>query len=79
MYLFGRDGKESRSFDEFERFRENLQREIAELEFYEFSHGRNEISPLDFTRLVLRYTTIRKNEYDKYIKRVSERSAPDDQ
>lgn len=39
LHLFGRDGNLSLSFDDFARFMQNLQTEVLELEFQEFSKG----------------------------------------
>ncbi|VDN02205.1 unnamed protein product [Thelazia callipaeda] len=77
--FFGCQGNELRSFEEINKFRDNLRNEIAELEFNEFSHGRSEITPLDFARLILRYSSIRKSEYEKYIERMREKSSVNDQ
>lgn len=37
---------------------ENLQTEVLELEFLEFSKGLNTISELDFAKILLRYTQL---------------------
>ncbi|KHN80279.1 Calcium uptake protein 3, mitochondrial, partial [Toxocara canis] len=60
-------------------FYTNLQKEIMDVEFHEFSRGKSEISPIDFARLILRYSIVRHDDYAKYIKRVSERTMPGDQ
>ena len=39
LHLFGKDGNLSLSFEEFARFMQNLQTEVLELEFQEFSKG----------------------------------------
>lgn len=49
-----------------------------DIEFHEFSRGKDEISPVDFARLILRYSMVRREDYAKYIKRVRERSKPGD-
>lgn len=35
---------------------EDLQKEILEIEFNEFSKGMNKISPIEFAEILLRYT-----------------------
>jgi hypothetical protein len=40
----------------FERFMDNLQTEILEVEFNEFAKGLNKISELEFAEILLRYT-----------------------
>ena len=56
VHLFGTDGKEVLSFEDFHKFMENLQTEVLELEFNEFSRGYSTISEEDFARILLRYT-----------------------
>ena len=56
VHLFGTDGKEVLSFEDFHKFMENLQTEVLELEFNEFSRGFETISEEDFARILLRYT-----------------------
>ena len=45
------------------RFMENLQTEVLELEFQEYSRGREVISETDFARILLRYTSFHSNQY----------------
>nr|CDJ84766.1 Protein MICU-1, isoform a [Haemonchus contortus] len=78
LHLFGQGGNGKLSFNEFRTFYENLQEEIMEIEFHEFARGKSTISPMDFARLVLRYTIVNKDDYHTYINRVKERSSPDD-
>jgi hypothetical protein len=42
---------------------ENLQTEVLELEFHEFSKGHDTISEVDFAKILLRYTHLDTNEY----------------
>lgn len=42
---------------------ENLQQEVLELEFHEFSKGRDTISEIDFAKILLRYTHLDTDEY----------------
>jgi len=50
-------------------FYNNLQRELIEIEFQEFSRGKPTISAVDFARLVLRYSTLHHNDQSPYIQR----------
>ncbi|VDN60569.1 unnamed protein product [Dracunculus medinensis] len=75
LHLFGQSGKDSLTF---EQFYDNLQRELMESEFYEFSRGKDEISSVDFARLILRYSTIRNDQYATYINRLYERTPHND-
>ncbi|PIO60854.1 hypothetical protein TELCIR_17640 [Teladorsagia circumcincta] len=78
LHLFGHSGDGRLSFNEFRKFYQNLQEEIMEIEFHEFARGKSTISPMDFARLILRYTIVNKDDYHKYIHRVKERTSPDD-
>jgi len=73
VHLFGTDGKEVLSFEDFHKFMENLQTEVLELEFNEFSRGYETISEEDFARILLRYTHLHASDYDVYIQRLRER------
>lgn len=73
VHLFGTDGKEVLSFEDFHKFMENLQTEVLELEFNEFSRGFETISEEDFARILLRYTHLHASDYDVYIQRLRER------
>uniref|UniRef100_A0A914GXM7 Sodium/calcium exchanger membrane region domain-containing protein n=1 Tax=Globodera rostochiensis TaxID=31243 RepID=A0A914GXM7_GLORO len=74
IHLFGRRGQNTLSFDEFQSFYHRLQREIIEIEFKEFSRGKDRISTVDFARLVLRYSLLHREEQSPYIRRAYERS-----
>lgn len=52
---------------------DNLQTEVLELEFTEFSRGMPTISEVDFARILLRYTLVHSSDYEAYIERVQER------
>ncbi|XP_067121660.1 calcium uptake protein 3, mitochondrial isoform X2 [Centruroides vittatus] len=73
IHLFGRKGNEDLSFRDFYRFMDNLQTEVLELEFTEFSRGMPTISEVDFAQILLRYTYIHSSDYEAYIQRVQER------
>jgi len=42
---------------------EDLQTEVQELEFHEFSKGLDTISQVDFAKILLRYTYLQTEEY----------------
>ncbi|CAD1474766.1 unnamed protein product, partial [Heterotrigona itama] len=62
IHFFGKDGTNELKYEDFKCFMENLQQEVLELEFHEFSKGREAISELDFAKILLRY--------DKYLDRI---------
>ena len=47
---------------------------MIEIEFQEFARGKDEISAVDFARLVLRYSLVQKNDQSPYLQRVFDRS-----
>ncbi len=55
----------------FQRFSDDLQREILEIEFNEFSKGMNKISPLEFTEILLRYTNFNRQHKENILKRLT--------
>lgn len=63
IHFFGKDGKNELKYEDFTRFMENLQHEVLELEFHEFSKGHDTISELDFAKILLRYTQLDTDEY----------------
>ncbi|XP_022656621.1 calcium uptake protein 3, mitochondrial-like isoform X5 [Varroa destructor] len=73
VHLFGRKGKETLSFEDFFRFMENLQSEVLELEFIEYSKGKAIISEVDFARILLRYTYLDSTGYEAVLERLQER------
>ena len=52
---------------------DNLQCEILELEFNEFSHGMPTIHEQDFARILLRYTILTKEAHEEYLERLAKR------
>lgn len=52
---------------------DNLQTEVLELEFTEFSHGMHTISEEDFAKILLRYTKVRLHEQEDYLERMKGR------
>ncbi|KAI6176462.1 EF-hand domain-containing protein [Aphelenchoides bicaudatus] len=73
VHLFGPRGQNSF------QFYQNLQNELVEIEFNEFARGKNDITLVDFTRLIFRYTTIKLDDQSTYIQRVNERMSDDEQ
>lgn len=55
------------------RFMENLQTEVLEIEFLEFSRGKMTITETDFATILLRYTVARPDDYKAYMDRVRQR------
>ena len=54
----------------------NVQTEALEVEFQEFSSGSSAITPVDFARIILRYTTVSASEYDAFINRLEKAVPP---
>lgn len=52
---------------------DNLQTEILELEFLEFSHGMPTIKEDEFARILLRYTILTKEQHGEYLERLRKR------
>ncbi|CAL1533519.1 unnamed protein product [Lymnaea stagnalis] len=73
VHFFGKNGKNVLQYKDFHRFMENLQSEVIELEFLEFSKGLSTISEVAFAKILLRYTNLDKGDVDECIKRVKER------
>ncbi|XP_070157621.1 calcium uptake protein 3, mitochondrial-like [Polyergus mexicanus] len=74
IHFFGKDGTNELRYEDFKRFMENLQHEILELEFHEFSKGHDTINELDFAKILLRYTYLEPDEYDKYLDKMLDRA-----
>ncbi|CAF1221406.1 unnamed protein product [Adineta ricciae] len=74
LHFFGKNGRDTLNYTEFKRFMENLQTEVLEIEFSEFSHGFKTISDLDFTEILLRYTDFDKETKKAIVKKVKRTS-----
>lgn len=48
---------------------DNLQTEVLELEFYEFSKGNIAITEVDFAKILLRYTYLVRSKWFDFVKR----------
>uniref|UniRef100_A0A8C3I986 Mitochondrial calcium uptake 2 n=1 Tax=Chrysemys picta bellii TaxID=8478 RepID=A0A8C3I986_CHRPI len=71
VHFFGRAGKEKLRYSEFCRFMENLQTEVQEMEFIQFSRGLNFMRKEDFAEWLLYFTDEENNEI--YWQNVKER------
>uniref|UniRef100_A0A8C3RR35 EF-hand domain-containing protein n=1 Tax=Chelydra serpentina TaxID=8475 RepID=A0A8C3RR35_CHESE len=71
VHFFGRAGKEKLRYSEFYRFMENLQTEVQEMEFIQFSKGLNFMRKEDFAEWLLYFTDEENN--DIYWQNVKER------
>jgi hypothetical protein len=52
---------------------DNLQTEVLQMEFNEFSQGMKTISEVDFARILLRYTILTPEETEQYLERMRKR------
>nr|XP_022326381.1 calcium uptake protein 3, mitochondrial-like isoform X4 [Crassostrea virginica] len=74
VHFFGSKGRDVLKYEDFHRFMENLQSEVIELEFLEFSKGLATISEEDFARILLRYTMLDRSNIEECITRVRSRT-----
>jgi len=70
--LFGVEGIEEITFEQLKMLCHNLQREIIEIEFSEFSLGTDHISAADFAHFILRYSSLSESDRRDYIQRIRE-------
>ena len=49
---------------------EDLQKEVLEIEFNEFSKGMNKISPIEFAEILLRYTDFHQDKKYQLIRKL---------
>ncbi|KAJ3589256.1 hypothetical protein NHX12_010102 [Muraenolepis orangiensis] len=61
-FFFGRCGKNKLQYQEFHRFMEDLQAEVQEMEFLQFSKGMNTMRREDFAEWLLHYTNEEDND-----------------
>jgi len=73
IHFFGPKGKKEIRYEDFKKFMEDLQTEVQELEFHEFSKGLDCISQVDFAKILLRYTYLESEEYETYLDRLVDR------
>ncbi|XP_035709215.1 calcium uptake protein 3, mitochondrial isoform X2 [Folsomia candida] len=73
VHFFGPKGNREIKYEDFRKFMEDLQTEVQELEFHEFSKGLDFISQVDFAKILLRYTYLQSEEYELYLDRLVDR------
>ncbi|RNA10778.1 calcium uptake mitochondrial isoform X3 [Brachionus plicatilis] len=56
VHFFGHKGDRVLKFENFKKFMQDLQTEVLEIEFNEFSKGMNKITCIEFAEILLRYT-----------------------
>uniref|UniRef100_A0A3B4Z575 Mitochondrial calcium uptake 2 n=1 Tax=Stegastes partitus TaxID=144197 RepID=A0A3B4Z575_9TELE len=61
-YFFGKRGEKKLQYQEFRRFMEDLQAEVQEMEFLQFSRGMDTMRREDFAEWLLHYTNEEDNE-----------------
>ncbi|KAE8288073.1 Calcium uptake protein 2, mitochondrial EF-hand domain-containing family member A1 Precursor [Larimichthys crocea] len=61
-YFFGKKGDNKLQYQEFRRFMENLQSEVQEMEFMQFSKGMDTMRREDFAEWLLHYTNEEDND-----------------
>ncbi|KAM5181128.1 calcium uptake protein 2, mitochondrial [Mantella aurantiaca] len=76
VHFFGRGGREKLQYSHFYRFMENLQTEVQEMEFTQFSKGLNFMRKEDFAEWLLFFTDEENN--DIYWQNVKSRIPPGD-
>ncbi|XP_053564491.1 calcium uptake protein 2, mitochondrial [Bombina bombina] len=74
VHFFGRGGRDKLQFSDFSRFMENLQTEVQEMEFIQFSKGMNFMRKEDFADWLLFFTDEENN--DIYWQNVQSRIPP---
>ncbi|XP_073986046.1 mitochondrial calcium uptake 3 isoform X2 [Rhodnius prolixus] len=70
VHFFGEHGKYELQYEGFRKFMDDLQTEVLELEFHEFSKGKNTISESDFARILLRYTHLDPDVHEMHLERL---------
>nr|KAG5706198.1 hypothetical protein BaRGS_019525 [Batillaria attramentaria] len=73
IHFFGPKGTDVLNYQDFHKFMANLQSEVIELEFLEFSRGLSTISEVDFAKILLRYTNLDRGEINECLDRVRSR------
>jgi len=73
VHFFTKHGNGELRYEDFFTFMDSLQTEVLHMEFGEFSKGASIISELDFARILLRYTFLNSEDYDKILDRLYER------
>ncbi|XP_029925205.1 calcium uptake protein 2, mitochondrial [Myripristis murdjan] len=61
-FFFGKDGQNKLQYQDFHKFMEDLQAEVQEMEFLQFSKGMDTMRREDFAEWLLHYTNAEDNE-----------------
>uniref|UniRef100_A0A0K8TCM4 EF-hand domain-containing family member A2 n=2 Tax=Lygus hesperus TaxID=30085 RepID=A0A0K8TCM4_LYGHE len=70
IHFFGEKGNNELHYEGFRKFMADLQTEVLEQEFNEFSKGQDTISEVDFARILLRYTHLDADAHEMYLERL---------
>ncbi|BET01205.1 EFh [Nesidiocoris tenuis] len=70
IHFFGDKGNNELHYEGFRKFMADLQTEILEQEFNEFSKGQNTITEVDFAKILLRYTHLDADAHEQYLERL---------
>jgi len=70
MHFFGSRGTGQLTLKQFSKFMQDLQLEVFEMEFMEYSRGMPTIPEDSFARLLLRNTSLEEEEVQKYLDRL---------
>lgn len=73
MHFFGSRGTGTLTLKQFSKFMQDLQLEVFEMEFMEYSRGMPTIPEDSFARLLLRSTSLEEEEIQKYLDRLGSR------
>lgn len=73
MHFFGSRGTGTITFKQFMKFMQDLQLEVFEMEFMEYSRGMPTIPEDSFARLLLRNTSLEEEQVQKYLNRLCKR------
>lgn len=71
VHFFGPRGRKQLEFSDFQKFSNDLQREVLEIEFNEFSKGMNKISSIEFAEILLRYTKFSQEKKNDILERLN--------
>ncbi|XP_060941935.1 calcium uptake protein 2, mitochondrial isoform X1 [Limanda limanda] len=61
-YFFGKEGENKLQYKDFLKFMEDLQAEVQEMEFLQFSRGMDTMRREDFAEWLLHYTNVENND-----------------
>ncbi|XP_070553390.1 calcium uptake protein 3, mitochondrial-like isoform X3 [Ptychodera flava] len=73
IHLFGSKGTDCLDFKTFFKFMDNLQAEVLELEFLQYSKGMPVINEEEFAEILLRYTNAATADKEEYLQRLRKR------